>query len=439
MSEQQDDSVIEQPWLENLKKNLDQFENSTLKIEAGATKVYEQVGNAVTVNKLQGVTARKVQQALENPQELKGSVKITLDGENVFHVKRGEVLEDKLPLTPITQAQSATSAQTVEANVENKPNITEQGIGVEPQEAEIEPQLESTATISQLEQTQHEPITLEPEAFDVQFEVLPALKSEVKKELSQPDFTPQSWNNVRDSIAQRQPQLGWAESAIVNLLVHQSQQLNELQQKVDSLQKLKPPLNAQVGQLFRSVKDVATNSIQQVKERAQQLPQDIKQFLGNKVSQVQQAVVERVDIASLAVSSKATQVHQAVVERIDTASLAISSKAAQVKDSVDQHLADVSAKALDKASRWLVNKFGKDLDGTGDKAWKGKDYTFTVSGENTSIANKNGQAIAKNGNLTAAATAQDAGKLSKLPQDVQQAAQKLQSQHKQVAGVGLKR
>jgi hypothetical protein len=59
MSEQQDDSAIEQPWLENLKKNLDQFENSTLKIEAGATKVYEQVGNAVTVNKLQGVTAEK--------------------------------------------------------------------------------------------------------------------------------------------------------------------------------------------------------------------------------------------------------------------------------------------------------------------------------------------------------------------------------------------
>jgi hypothetical protein len=107
-------------------------------------------------------------------------VKITLDGENVFHVKRGEVLEDKLPLTPITQAQSATSAQAIEANVENKPNITEQGIRVEPQ-AEIEPQLESTATISQLEQTQHEPITLEPEAFDVQFEVLPALKSEVKR------------------------------------------------------------------------------------------------------------------------------------------------------------------------------------------------------------------------------------------------------------------
>lgn len=433
MSEQQDNSVNEQQqWLENLNKNLNQFENSTLKIEVGSTKVYERVGNEVTVNKLQGDAAQKVQSALSDPQTLKGSVRITLDGEKVFHAKQGEVLENKLPLTPITPSQSATAAQSVEANLDNKPNVAEREIGIEPQEADIEAQLGASVTPAQVEQTQ-------PETFDVQFEVLPAVASETKREFSQPEFTPQSWNDVRNLIASSQPQPGWAENVIFKLLTHQSQQINELQQKVDSLQKLKPPLNAQVAQLFGSVKDAAANSIQQVKERSQQLTQDIKQFLGDKATQVQQAVVERVDTAKSAISNKASQVQQAVVERIDTTKEAISGHVTQVKDSVEQRLADVSAKALDNASRWLVNKFGKDLDGTGDKAWKGKDYTFTISGENTSISNKSGQMIARNGNLTAAATAQDVGKLAKLPQDVQQAVQKLQTQQKQVAVGGLKR
>jgi len=240
-------------------------------------------------------------------------------------------------------------------------------------------------------------------------------------------------------IAESKPQPSWAEAAIFKLITHQSQQINELQQKVDTLQKLKPPLNAQAAQLFRSVKDVAANSIQQVKERAQQLPQDIKQFLGDKISQVQQGLVNLFGTTKATISNQANQVQQAVVERVDTAKNTISGKVSQVKDSVEQRLADVSALALDNASRWLVNKFGKEIDGTGDKAWKGKDYTFTVSGEHTSISNKDGRAIALNGNFTAAATAQDAGKLAKLPQDVQQAAQKLQSQHKQAVGGGLKR
>ena len=491
---QQDDEVNQQqPWLSNLKKNLEQFENSTLEIEVGSTKVYEQVGNEVTVNQLQGDAAIKVHLALSDPHKLKDSVRIILDGEKVFHAKQGEVLENNLPLTPIPQVQSATAAQdddrnkvqavnqdlstptsifntrpglylshnsqSVEASLDHPPNLAEQRIELDPQS--------DIATASVLEQPQPETELLEPEAleaeiqvenqleeqasaaivtdeveqaqpgtFDVQFELLPAVASETK---SKPELTPPTWNDVRNLIASSQTQPSWADAAIFTLLTHQSQQINELQQKVDSLQKLKPPLNAQVAQLFRSVRDVAANSIQEVKERAQQLPQDIQQFLGDKVSQVQQAVARLFGTTKDVLSNKTNQVQQAVVERVDTAKNAISGKVSQVKDSVDQRLADVSASALDTASRWLVNKFGKDIDGTGDKAWKGKDYTFTVSGEHTSISNKDGHCIALNGNFTSAASAQDAGKLAKLPQDVQQAVQKLQSQQKQVAGGGLKR
>ncbi len=292
MSEQQDISPEqEQPWLESLKKNLDKFENSTLEIQVGSTKVYEQVGNEVTVNQLQGDTAHQVHLALSDPQELKDSVRITLDGERVFHAKQGELLENKLPLTPIPQVQSATafernlvkpgsgalsgregegfnntdnrnvqtdnsnkpspslleqnsspshydhsttpkdfpkygspgftglslSVQSLEANLENKPNVAEQVIEVAPQSP--------IATTSQFEQNQTETEALKPEVlehsiqvenklaepaetgvvtydvepaeavkFDVQFELLPAASGTK----SQPERTPPTWDDIRN-------------------------------------------------------------------------------------------------------------------------------------------------------------------------------------------------------------------------------------------------
>ena len=128
-----------------------------------------------------------------------------------------------------------------------------------------------------------------------------------------------------------------------------------------------------------------------------------------------------------------------VVNQVNVTKQAAMGKVAEVRDSVERSFADLSAKALDSANRWLVNKFGKDLDGSGAKVWTGKDYTFTTSGENTSIFNKSGQEIARDGKLTLAATVQDVSKLSNLPQDVLHVAQKLQHQQSQVAGASLKR
>ena len=412
MSEQQDNLVNQpHPWLEDIKKDFD-LENSTLQIYAGSAKVYEQVGNEVTLNKLEGNTAQKVQQALETPQELEGSVRIMLDGEKVFHVKQGELLENKLSLV-----QTATAKQGVETEIQA--------------ETKLENQPETVVTTSQIKQIQ-------PETVAVQPEVLSAVVCETEKELPQPEFVPQSWDDIRNLIAENQQNPDLAENAIFKLLAYQSQQLNELQQQLDALQKRKPPLNIQVNKFFDSLKHTAANSIQEVKQRAQQLPQDISQLLGNKATQIQETVVERVNAVKQDVIDKVDDLKVTVVNQVNVTKEAAMGKVAEIRDSVDLSLADLSAKALDSAHRWLVNKFGKELDGSGDKVWKGKDYTFTTSGQNTSIFNKSGQEIARDGKLTLAATEQDASKLTKLPQDVLHLTQKLHHQS-QVAGVSLKR
>lgn len=393
--------MSEQQWLEDLKQNLPQSSDSNLLIYAGSTKVYEQVGNEVTVNKLEGDTATKVQQALETPQELKGSVRIISDGEIVFHAKQGKLLENNLSPVQSAEAKVVTVDQEVEAEVQ------------------AESQIEGKA-----------------EVVALQASVVPAMVVETPKELSQPASVPPSWDDVRNLIANQQPDL--VSDAILNLLTYQSQQLEQMQQKLDALQKMTPPLNAQVGQFFNSLRNAAANSIQEVKQRSHQLPQDIRQFLGNKATEIQQAVVERVNTVKQDVIGKVDDFKATVVNHVNATKEAAIGFVTDVRDSVDQSLADMSAKALDTANRWLVNKFGKDQDGTGVKVWAGKDYSFTASLQHTAILNKSGQEIARNGKLTPAATQQDASRLSKLPQDIQQIAQKLQHQQKQTAGVGLK-
>lgn len=394
--------MSEQQWLEDLKQNLPQSSDSNLLIYAGSTKVYEQVCNEVTVNKLEGDMATKVQQALETPQELKGSVRIISDGEIVFHAKQGKLLENNLSPLQSAEAKEVPVEQEIEA------------------EAQAESKIENEA-----------------EAVAVQASVVPAMVVETPKELSRPDSVPPSWDDVRNLIAtQQQPDL--ASDAILNLLAYQSQQIEQMQQKLDALQKMNPPLNAQVGQFFNSLKNAAANSIQEVKQRSHQLPQDIRQFLGNKAAEIQQAVAERVNTVKQDVIGKVDDFKATVVNHVNATKEAAIGFVADVRDSVDQSLADMSAKALDTANRWLVNKFGKDQGETGVKVWAGKDYSFTASGQHTSILNKSGQEIARDGKLTSAATQQDASRLSKLPQDIQQIAQKLQHQQKQVAGVGLK-
>ncbi len=116
-------------WTESLKAQIDNVDGSKLQVFSGNNKVYEQIDNVVTTDKLATPLGEKVQQALENPNELKGSVRVVVDGEKVYHAKNGQVLENKHSLTlensPVTQAKSLNVvpevAQVSELQTQNLP------------------------------------------------------------------------------------------------------------------------------------------------------------------------------------------------------------------------------------------------------------------------------------------------------------------------------
>jgi len=99
------------------KLNLASTEQPAIQVFVGAKKVYEQVlGQRSTGNVITPEQVGQVKKALEEPQNVKGSVRIKIGSETVYHVKNGEVITDNLGLAKAqTAIQEAKTTQTVEA------------------------------------------------------------------------------------------------------------------------------------------------------------------------------------------------------------------------------------------------------------------------------------------------------------------------------------
>ncbi len=100
-------------WLEALKSELDKISGSKIQMFSGANKAYEQVDSIVTLYKLETSLGQKLQQGLENPNQLKGSIRISMDGENIYHVKDGAVLNNTHDL----KLESNSIIQSTESNI----------------------------------------------------------------------------------------------------------------------------------------------------------------------------------------------------------------------------------------------------------------------------------------------------------------------------------
>lgn len=92
-------------------------ESQPIKFFASSRKVYERVpGKEAQLIKASPEQVQKLQTAIDNPQELQGSVRVIQGEEVLYHVKNGEVITDKLGLSvDRTQEQAQTSTETADA------------------------------------------------------------------------------------------------------------------------------------------------------------------------------------------------------------------------------------------------------------------------------------------------------------------------------------
>lgn len=456
-------------WVESLRSQIGDVDGSKLQIFSGASKVYERNNNEVVLDKLEDKIGQKVQQAIENPSQLKGSVRVVVDGENIFHAKNGELLnntyvlalentqatpEKSLDVVPeIPQVDSVQVDDVQQANLDvalESPQakaieVQEQSIQVTQEESldtaleipeviEVQQetteiaQVESLDVVPEISQSQQ---VVEPEIQSVQAALSPpepqqkpSQKGEAKVSFAPPQEIVVPVKNQQDSTQRVQLSNSEArEKAIFNLIARQETRINLLEQKLAAQSQ---PLSCRVNQWLEKINQTTKVAVKEVKEKSLHIPQGVRQFLSNKSNQIGSSIREQVNTAR-------TQIANKVNERVTAVKSEVVSKVNEVKSSLERKLADVAGTSLNASTRYLAERFGVD-NGAGIKVFQGNSLVITSSKEHSGIYAKDGKQLVKDGQFIAPVTKEQ---LSKIAQ-VQPEAQKLSQSESAVRAKALR-
>ena len=418
-------------WIESLKSQVDIIDGSKIQIFSGKNKVYEQTDNVVTLDKLETTLGEKVQQALDNPNELKGSVRIVVDGEKVYHAKDGEVIENKHFLTldslQVSQEKSLevipeipqvieAKEQTLQVNQEKSLEF----VSEIPQVIEIQKQ-----DLQTIQETSLETVVSQVPQFaedrDQNLQVaLPEPSQSVVPEKAEVNFIPPPEivvpvknEQVKSATPREQPVNSESqEKAIFALIAHQDARINQLEQKLAAQAQ---PLNVKVNQWLGAINQTAKSAAVQVKQKSLHIPQNVRSFIASKASEIKTSISEQV-------KTTRTHVVNKVNESVTAARTEVINKVNEVKSSLERQLADVAGKSLNASTRYLAERYGVD-NGTGIKVFQGNSLVITSSNEHSGIYSKDGKQLVKDGQFVAPVTSEQLSKIAQIQPEAQKLSQ----------------
>lgn len=437
-------------WIESLRAQISDVDGSHLQIISGTTIVYERNNDEIILDKLEDKRGQKVQQALENPSQLKGSVRVVVDGEKIYHAKDGKLLnnthalaientqtvpEKSLDIAPvIPQVASVQLDDVQEKNLDvaliapQASEVQEQSIQAIQEESldtalEIPQVIEVQQSITEIAQVESLNVipeisqVTEPENQNLQA-ALPRPELQPKtsqKEEAKVSFAPPQEivvpvkNQQQDLMPKAQPSDTEArEKAIFNLIARQETRINLLEQKLAAQSQ---PLSARVNGWLEKVNQSARLAVKEVKEKSLHIPQGIRQFLSNKSNQIGSSIKEQVNTAR-------TQIANKVSERVAAVKSEVKSKVDEVKSGLERRLADVAGASLNASTRYLAERFGED-NGSGIKVFKGNSLVITSSVEHSGIYSKDGKQLVKDGQFVAPVTPEQLNKIAQVQPEAQ--------------------
>ncbi|MEM7580254.1 MAG: hypothetical protein AAF316_10470 [Cyanobacteria bacterium P01_A01_bin.80] len=197
-----------------------------------------------------------------------------------------------------------------------------------------------------------------------------------------------AWEDIRSLISEEKQDPHSLEDSIFQLLVEQATRINQLEHKVEAMNQNKP-LNVNLNKWLGGLQQRAEGALQELRGRAQQVPQGVSQFLGDTKNKIQ--------------------------------------------DNLKRRLADIGGNALNAGTRYLAERFGQD-NGNGVKVFKGNNLTIAASEEHSGIYNKDGSSLVKDGQIIASVTSSELNKIAQIPVE----ARSLKEGEKQVAAKSLK-
>lgn len=304
-------------------------ENPVVSVQAGRPVIYKGVPGQDPVSENIPIEAiQKVLQAVEEPQSLNGTVKLSVDRKVAFYNQKGEVSQDAYHLA--SQGQQAQDAQSAPESVTQPPQVQPSLVSPQPQassqqqpEAAQPPKLEATAEL---------------EGLKTQIAQLESLVAKQQRQIHQLD---QRSNLIASApILNVNNKLGnWLEDIrgkVGNTLQQTSHQVSSRVQKDTALldsyraraQELVKSTQAKIGEVKQTATEFVGSAqaklgeVKQVATETVQATRDQVNATGNQVATAYDQAVDRHYAAHNAVG----QVVAGAARNVSTAALHVATK-----------------------------------------------------------------------------------------------------------------
>jgi hypothetical protein len=387
-------------------------------------------GQEPAINKMTPELVETLDKAISDPQNLKGSIRITIGNDKVFHARDGEVLTDKLGL-------SNTQSQTQTSKVAKTPVNTQ----VKTSKVKVEQQSPSQST--SIESLQQQIDTLQKQVQEQQglidslklqkqsSEITQKLSTEVdsfhssverqQKTIEQLQqglesvinrSTPtiknsalQNWvgsveNKVRQTAKNLYDQAKTALTPKVDRLKSQIEtQIEELKTQVNQqITSLKSEVQSQINDLNTQVRTNVSNAVEGVRENVEQKLDNVK----TSAQDFQNKVVGQVQTVHKEVTKMAQNTHSLAVNTVKEGIQTVSASVMEAK-----------GKAIEASVGAMLHLFG-DKKADGSISFESQHYHFHLIENTISIKAKDGRDLLKNGALTSEASLTDVEALEKV-------------------------
>lgn len=377
----------------------------------------------VSVNSMTPEQIDKINTAINDPQNLKGSIRIMIGKDKVYHVKDGEVLSDKLGLNSQISQNQSQSQQPAKA-VQQSSTIEDLQKQVEALQQKVQDQqslidnfaTQKQSTVEVTRKLSTDLISLK-QAFDTQQQTIEQLQKglDAINKQNNPAINNATLNKWINSIETK------AKNTAKNLYEQVKTVLTPKVDKVKAqLETQITTLKEQMSQQMESLKTEMRSQMASVKSEFESQVGVVKDGIG-EVKQIArdeiQHGMERHQSAMGAIQSKVSEevntVHKQVTKAVGDIHSATNHTVKQNVEKVTNSVMDIKGKALAKGVDSMLRLFG-NLHRDGSRSYESKNYNFYQNGDSITVTAKDGRAVMVDGDLTANATENDVESLEEV-------------------------
>ncbi|MBD2596050.1 hypothetical protein H6G74_17205 [Nostoc spongiaeforme FACHB-130] len=396
-------------------KNLSIYVGSKAKYKIGSD-------GEISVNLMTPEVVETIKTAINDPQNLKGSVRIMVGNQKVYHAKDGKILTDKLGLNQTQlqsrQAESVEESSSIESLQKQVESLQQK---VQEQQALIDRFVQQENSSVESTQKLSTDLANLKQAFDTQQKTIEQLQKglEAINKQNLPVVKNESLSKWLNSIESK------AKNTAKNLYEQVKTALTPKVDKVKAqLETQITALKEQINQQMESVKAEMKSQIAAIKSEFESQVgvvkdgiAEVKQLASNEV----QYGIERHQAATSAIQSKISEevntVHKQVTKAVGDIHSKVNHTVKENVEKVTNSVMEIKGKAFSKSIDSMLRLFGNQ-NSDGSRSYESKNYNFYQKGDSITVTAKDGRAVMVDNSLTTQATEKDVESLEEVGQVV---------------------